>query len=66
MILFNVIELKTGTIINASAGLPKKRACVGLVNKQLFFGLNFFAYFLFSRKESKNQRRSISRSNNLY
>jgi hypothetical protein len=37
----------------------KKAGSVGWCGGQRFFGLNFFVYFLFSRKESKNQRRNI-------
>ena len=44
-------------------GPPRKRACVGLVHGQLFFGLIFFAYFLSSRKESKKGQQEYSTSN---
>ena len=57
-------EIKIGNNIHRTgafcAGPPKKRACVSLARWQLFFGLNFFGYFLVSRQESNNQGSNLS------
>jgi hypothetical protein len=45
--------------LEAARGPAKKAGSVSWCGGKLFFGLNFFVYFLFSRKESKNQRRNI-------
>ena len=41
---------------NDERGPAKKAGSVSLVRRAAFFWLEFLCYFLFSRKESKNQR----------